>query len=105
MPGIKGKGGKKGRSGRKSKAEELGLVALLDECFTVEDRKELIKALVKEAKRAPLMNMDAAKLLLSYAYGKPVDRKEVTGKDGQPIRVITAQELSDDELAAIAAGD
>lgn len=31
-------------------------------------------------------------------------RNEVTGKDGQPIRIVTAQDLTDDELAAIAAG-
>lgn len=31
-------------------------------------------------------------------------RSEVSGVDGQPIRIVTAQDLSDDELAAIASG-
>lgn len=86
MPGVKGNsGGKKGRSGRKSKAEEMGLKALLDKCFTQADRETLIKNLVKEARRAPLMNMEAAKLLLAYTFGKPVEKHELTGSEGEAL--------------------
>lgn len=86
MPGQKGNsGGKKGRSGRKSKAEEMGLAALLDECFPLEERKKLLKVLLQAATRAPLFNIEAAKLLLAYTYGKPVDKQEHTGADGAPL--------------------
>lgn len=84
--GVKGNsGGKKGRSGRKSKAEEMGLKALLDECFTVEDRKDVLLALVKEARRTPITNMEAVKLLLAYTFGRPVERHEVTGAEGESL--------------------
>jgi hypothetical protein len=84
--GVKGNsGGKKGRSGRKSKAEELGLAALLDGCWTLADRKACLTALAKKAKAGDL---EAVKLLMAYTYGKPVDRKELAGKDGEPIKVI-----------------
>lgn len=78
-------GGKRKGAGRKSKAEELGLVALLDECFTVEERKKVIRVLVEAATRAPLFNIEAAKLLLAYTYGKPVDKQEHTGANGAPL--------------------
>lgn len=83
--GIKGnKGGVKGRSGRKSKAEELGLQKLLDECWTLAERKACIKKLAADAKGG---NMEATKTLLAYAYGKPVDRKIISGDEDAPIYV------------------
>jgi hypothetical protein len=43
MPFQKGNpGGPRGISGRKSRAEELGLPRLLEECWTLEQRKEVI---------------------------------------------------------------
>lgn len=41
--------------------------------------------------------------MMNRAFGKPTEHTEITGKDGGPIRVIKAEELTDDELAAIAA--
>ena len=67
--GVKGQsGGKKGRSGRKSKADEMGLVSLLDECWTLAQRKECIRKLATLAGEG---DMDAIKLLMAYTYGKP----------------------------------
>lgn len=40
--------------------------------------------------------------MMNRAFGKPTDRTEITGKDGGPIR-LKAEDLTDDELAAIAA--
>ena len=86
MPGVKGKGGVKGRSGRKSKAEELGLIALLDECWTLDARRDCIRKLAEKASQG---EFEAVKILMGYTYGKPVDRKEITGAGGadllQPI--------------------
>jgi hypothetical protein len=85
--GAKGNsGGKKGRSGRKSKAEELGLAALLDKCWTVADREKCLRALAKTA-NDPLSSdrMDAVKLLMGYSFGKPTEKKEITGEGGGPL--------------------
>jgi len=76
---VKGVGGKKGRSGRKSKAEEMGLVALLNKCWTRKDREDCITKLA-EAAKDPLSSdrMDACKLLMSYSFGKPTEKVEAT---------------------------
>lgn len=57
----------------------MGLAALLNECFTLDERKQLIKALVKSALRAPLIDMEAAKLLLAYTFGKPKEQVQIEG--------------------------
>lgn len=89
MAGIPGSGGKKGRSGRKSKAEEMGLMALLDKCWTKKDREECILALAVTASNpASDDRMDAVKLLMSYAFGKPKEKVEHGGADGLPIEII-----------------
>lgn len=87
MAGIKGKGGARGRSGRKSKAEEMGLQALLDKCWTQADREACIRTLARQAK-SPLNDsyMDAVKLLMAYCFGKPKETHEHGGRDGQPIQ-------------------
>lgn len=89
MAGIPGSGGKKGRSGRKSKAEEMGLVALLDKCWTKKDREACITKLAASAKD-PLSGdrMEAVKLLMSYAFGKPTEKHEHSGKDGDVFEVV-----------------
>ena len=76
MPGQRGNsGGKKGRSGRKVKAVNLGLQALLNECFTEDDRRDLFIKLAEMARNA---NLEAIKLLLAYTYGKPIEQKDST---------------------------
>lgn len=87
MAGVKGRSGSGGvrrNAGRKSKAEELGLAALLEECWTQDDRKDCITQLASKASDG---DMESIKLLMAYAYGKPVDRKEIGGKDGAPIEI------------------
>jgi hypothetical protein len=79
------KGGSRPGAGRKSKAEEAGLKQLLDAAWTPTDRKAVIKALIAQSKKG---NVKAAALLMSYAYGKPIEHKEHTGQDGEPIKVI-----------------
>lgn len=85
--GIKGNsGGKKGRSGRKSKAEEMGLVALLDKCWTQAAREKCIKTLATQANRGEI---EAVKLLMSYTFGKPTERHEHSGTpEGAPLEII-----------------
>lgn len=75
MPGVKG------RSGRKTKAQELGLVALLESSFTLEDRRAVIENLAKIAKSDEFKAaVAAASLLLGYAYGKPKESVEISGE-------------------------
>jgi hypothetical protein len=73
-------GGKRKGAGRKSKAEEMELQSLLDKCWTKADREACIKKLASKAKD-PLSTdfMDAAKLLMAYAFGKPKERLEHSG--------------------------
>lgn len=76
--GVKGQsGGKKGRSGRKSKAEEMGLAALLDRCWTLADRELCLTTLAEKAARGDL---EATKLLLAYTYGKPKEQITFEGE-------------------------
>src|SRR5688572_4842344 len=75
MPGQpKNRGGKKGRSGRKSKAEEMGLAALLDKCWTPAAREKCVRALATKASKGDL---EAVKLLLAYTFGKPRESVDV----------------------------
>ena len=71
MPGVKG------RSGRKSKAEEMGLAALLDKCWGPRQRMKVVTTLYEIATdRADRSCVNAASLLLAYGYGKPTERIE-----------------------------
>lgn len=79
MAGVAGKGGQKGRSGRKTKAEEMGLTALLDKCWTAADREKCIRSLAKNAASG---DMDAIKLLMSYTFGKPRESVDLTHTGG-----------------------
>ncbi len=74
-----GRGGARRGAGRKSKAEEMGLAKLLDECFTLADRREVFTSLAELAKGR---DMKAIELLLAYTYGKPVQRQEHSGQVG-----------------------
>lgn len=86
-------GGKKGRSGRKSKAEELGLLSLLESSFTLEDRRAVLQNLTEIAKgNDPKAAVSAASLLFGYAFGKPKESLEHSGKDGGPIQLNVVYE-------------
>lgn len=78
------KGGRRPNAGRKSKAEENGLKRLLDRCWPSKQRAQAIRQL---ATRASNGDLESIKLLLAYAYGKPTERKEITGADGGDIAI------------------
>ncbi len=94
MAGVKGKGGVKGRSGRKSKAEELGLTALLDECWTVDSRKKTIKKLASLANAG---NLEAIKILMAYTFGKPKETITVDGELEHSVIYVPAKAASREE--------
>lgn len=68
-------GGKRDGSGRKSKAEEMGLPALIEEEIGVEGQRAIIQKLFAKAKEGSYKHME---LLLYYIYGKPQDHVDVT---------------------------
>ena len=81
---MKAKGGRRPGAGRKSKAEEAGLLEFLGAAFPQADRAAVIKALVVQAKNG---NVQAAGLLLNYAYGKPAQRVEHAAAEDQPLQI------------------
>lgn len=94
--GVKGNtGGKKGRSGRKSKAEELGLVALLDKCVTAADREACLEQLALDCKSEVFSERhESRKLLLAYLFGKPTEKHEVSNPDGSPLLAPVADAIT-----------
>lgn len=87
-------GGRRPGSGRKSKAEELGLVALLNECATEADRKACIRQLAKDCKSKDFHERhESRKLLLSYIYGKPTEKHEHANPDGSPLLQPVAEAM------------
>lgn len=74
--GRKNNGGHstKGFAGRKTKAEELGLPALIEDVIGKEGKKALIEAIYKEAKKGSYQHQQ---LLLAYIYGKPTETHKV----------------------------
>ena len=89
VDGRKKNGGRRPSSGRKSRAEELGLVATLEKCFSVEDREECIRKLALDCRSEDFHTRhESRKLLLAYTYGKPKEQIEHAGADGGPIEII-----------------
>lgn len=88
--------GKAGRSGRKSKAEEMGLTALLDKVVKPAEREALLKRLLVLSKDSDgRLSLEAAKLLMAYLYGTPRSQVEVSGPGGEPLAAATVIVLPD----------
>jgi hypothetical protein len=83
------RGGKRPNSGRKSKAEEMGLAALLEQSFGLEERRAVIQNLTTIAKGTDFKAaVSASALLLGYTFGKPTEKHEHSGQDGDAIEVV-----------------
>lgn len=76
--------GVKGRSGRKPAAMKHRLIELLADAWTYSDRVDIIKNLHKQAKAG---DVDAAKTLLAYSYGRPSQKHEISGPGGDAVQV------------------
>lgn len=75
-------GGARPGAGRKPKEVEAGLMELLRKCWTEEDREACVRKMGEKAKGG---DREAFALLMAYTYGKPKERVEHTGADGQPL--------------------
>jgi hypothetical protein len=75
-----GWGGSRRGSGRKSKAEEMGLPALIEEVIGTQGKRALIEKINEQAKAG---SFNHQQLLMQYIYGKPQDDIDITtnGKD------------------------
>lgn len=94
MAGQKGKsGGARPGSGRKPNEVRLELQNLLNEGWPLAERQKAIQKLAEQASQG---NADAIKTLLAYAYGKPTERKEISGADGQDITIRVLYDDPDD---------
>jgi len=77
--GRKNNGGARTGSGRKSKSEELGLPALIDNCVTAEKQEGLIRLLFNQAMDGSFKHMQ---LFLAYKFGRPSQLVDLTTKGG-----------------------
>lgn len=81
------KKGQSGNPGGRPSPARQALEALLDECFPAAKRKKLLKLLVEDATSDEYeRRKEARPLLLAYTFGKPIERKEVSGVDGEPLK-------------------
>ena len=85
---MAGRGGKRAGSGRKSKAETMGILAVLDKAWPLERRIAWFKTLAKLAETSPdeRIRIDAGKVLADRYYGKATEHHQITG--GLQIKVI-----------------
>lgn len=68
-------GGYREGAGRKSKAEEMGLPALIEDVIGDEGKREIIEKLFEKAKSGSFLH---TQLLMAYMYGKPQDNLDIT---------------------------
>ena len=83
--------GQSGNPNGRPSTRRTELNELLEQVFTNPRRKKVLEKLIDDAEKG---NHEARTLLLAYAYGKPVERKEVTGEDGAPIAVQFVEALN-----------
>lgn len=98
QPTPKPKGGARPGAGRKPNALKADHAALFDAAWPLERRKAAVERLALIAETGDDETaLKAAEILLNRVYGKPTERKEVSGPEGAPVGV---QFYSYDALAA-----
>lgn len=80
MPFETGKSGNP--NGRPRKSHEERYTKVVYSAIKTTELKEVIEAILKAAKRG---DMRAAKLILDYTVGTPIQKTELTGRDGGQI--------------------
>lgn len=87
MPtGVKGfQPGNKLSPGRPPKEREERFMEITLSAVTFDDWKEIVQKAVAQAKRG---DSTARKWLSDYLIGAPVQRQEITGKDGEKLEIV-----------------
>jgi hypothetical protein len=68
-------GGRREGAGRKTKAEEMGLPALIEDVIGDAGKKTLVQTIFRQATGGSFKHQE---LLMQYIYGKPQDYVDVT---------------------------
>jgi hypothetical protein len=76
--------GNGGGPGRPKKAKEERYYAILITTCTDKDWKAIIERAISDAKKG---DTSARKWLADYLIGPPVERKEITGANNQPVLI------------------
>lgn len=101
MPFVKGQSG---NPGGKPKPARQELDGLLTRGWPIKRRMAAIERLDKMVdSEDDTTALDAIKLLLAYAYGRPTERKEISGPDSGPIPFNYVDTIAD--LAGGSDGD
>jgi hypothetical protein len=79
------KAGNKASTGRKSVADELPYIEQLKNNVSAEQFGRIISMLIEKSSHG---NLDAAKILLPYLLGNPVNRTELTGAGSGALEII-----------------
>jgi hypothetical protein len=98
--------GQSGNPGGRPSKRRKELDELLAAEFTDAKRRAVIRALIDDA-TSDLFEVrhEARKTLLAYAFGKPVERKEISGPDGDPIAFVDIKQRLLHRLAQETAAD
>lgn len=86
--------GNEGGPGRPKKEREERFYEITLTAVTYEDWKAIVTKAVTDAKRGDAV---ARKWLADYLMGPPVQRQELTGKDGAAIEVIHVKPKAEDD--------
>lgn len=77
--------GHKSNGGRAPVMREVRYYDILKSTVTFDDWKSIVERAVNDAKRGDGV---ARKWLADYLIGPPIERKEVTGAEGEPLKVL-----------------
>lgn len=81
--GRKNNGGPRPNAGPKTKAEILGLAALIDSVWSIAAQKRVFKKLADDCQSTEFsVRHEARKLLLAYKFGKPKESLSLENPDG-----------------------
>ncbi len=80
------RGGSRQGAGRKTKAEEMGLPKLIEDCIGEDGKREIIEKIHAQAKAG---SFNHQQLLMQYIFGKPSDEVDITSNG----KTISAKEI------------
>lgn len=87
--------GHNGGPGRPKRTTEERYIKAMAQTVRIDDWKKIILTGISRAKAG---DVGWARFIADYLMGKPVQRTEVTGKDGGPMIVNFTSNVNDDQL-------